>query len=129
MRKFFPRMLPFLSLIVLVCCSTAAFAQNAKPVLTERIVESQRVTLEGNTPPAALNAENDRGAVADTMQLDHMLLVLKQSAQSEAALHQLIDDMHNPSASAEYHHWLTPQQIGARFGLAREDLETMQRWR
>jgi subtilase family serine protease len=128
MRKFFPPMLPFLSLIFLVCSSTAAFAQNAKPVLTEPIVESQRVTLEGNTPPAALNAENDRGPVADTMQLDHMLLVLKQSSQSEAALRQLIDDMHNPSASAEYHNWLTPQQIGARFGLAREDLETIQRW-
>src|SRR5277367_3024348 len=109
---------PFPALIFLVCCSTAAFAQNAKPVLTEGIVEAQRVTLEGNTPPAALNAENDRGAVADTMQLDHMLLVLKQSSQSEAALRKLIDDMHNP-ASAEYHNWLTPQQIGARFGLAR----------
>jgi len=40
---------------------------------------------------------------------------------------KLIDDMHNPAA-AEYHQWLTPQQIGARVRLAAEDLKTLQRW-
>ena len=127
MRRLVASILTFLSVILLALCSPAAFAQTAKPVLTQRIVESQRVTLEGNTPPAVFNAENDRGLVSDTMILDHMLLVLKQSPQSEAALQKLIEDMHDP-ASAEYHHWLTPQQIGARFGLAHEDLETIQGW-
>jgi len=108
-------------------CSTVSLAQNAKPVLTGRIVETQRVTLEGNTTPAALHAENDRGPVADTMQFDHLLLALKTPPETEAALAKLIDDMHNP-ASPEYHHWLTPQQIGARFGLAHEDLETIESW-
>jgi subtilase family serine protease len=127
MHKFFASILSFLSLIFFVVCSSASFAQTTKPMLTDRIVETQRVTLEGNTPPAVFNADNDRGPVADNLRLEHMLLVLKPSAQSEAALHQLIDDMHNP-ASPEYHHWLTPQQIGARFGLAHEDLETIQGW-
>jgi subtilase family serine protease len=127
MRRFFASILSSLSMIFLIVGAGSSFAQNTKPMLTERIVESQRVTLEGNTPPAVFNADNDRGPVADSMRLEHMLLVLKPSAQSEAALHQLIDDMHNP-ASAEYHRWLTPQQIGARFGLAHEDLDTIQRW-
>ena len=70
-------------------CSTVSLAQNAKPVLTGRIVETQRVTLEGNTTPAALHAENDRGPVADTMQFDHLLLALKTPPETEAALAKL----------------------------------------
>ena len=128
MRKFFASTLSPLALISFLICSATAFAQNTRPVLTASIVESQRVTLEGNTPPAALYAANDRGLIADSTRLDHMLLVLKQTPQGEAALQKLIDDMHNPAASAQYHNWLTPQQIGARFGLAHEDLEVIQRW-
>jgi subtilase family serine protease len=111
---------------LLVFCPIVAFAQNAK-VLDSPIVETQLATLEGNTTPAALKVANDHGPVADSMRFDHMLLVLKGSPQSELALQKLIDDMHNPAAT-EYHQWLTPQQIGARFGLAAEDLKTLQRW-
>jgi subtilase family serine protease len=114
-------------LIFLAVCSTAALAQTPEPVITEPVNESQRVTLEGNTPPAALYAENDRGPVADGLQLDHLLLTLKRAPETEARLRQLIDSMHNPDSS-EYHHWLTPQQLGERFGLAHQDLETIQHW-
>jgi subtilase family serine protease len=114
--------------LFLVLCAATAVAQNARPVLVESIAESQTVTLEGNTPPQALRSENDRGAVADAMQLDHMLLVLKRPAESEAALKTLIDDMHNVALSPGYHKWLTPQQLGARFGLAAADLNTVQGW-
>jgi subtilase family serine protease len=30
--------------------------------------------------------------------------------------------------SPEFHRWLTPQQVGERFGLAQQDRETIQRW-
>jgi len=103
----------------------AAFAQEA--LLSGRIDESQRVTLEGNTPPAAARAAYDRGAVEDAMPLDHVLLVLKRPAEREAAVKKLIDDMHNP-ASPDYHRWLTPREIGIRYGLAAEDLEVIQSW-
>ena len=116
-----------LSSTLLVFCSIASFAQNARPILTRPVVETQRVVLEGNTPSPALSAENDRGPVADTMRLDHMLLALKRAPETEAALQKLIDEMHN-TTSPQYHQWLTPQQIGARFGLAHEDLEAIQRW-
>jgi hypothetical protein len=129
MRKCFASNPALRSLALFACCTAAAaFAWSDGRILTAPIVESQRVTLEGNTPPAALDAANDRGPVADTMQLDHMLLVLKGSADSEAALKELIADMHDPAASAVYHRWLTPQQIGARFGLAREDLAVIRSW-
>jgi subtilase family serine protease len=107
--------------------ATASLAQSAKEILTAPIVEAERVVLEGNTPPAALQAENDRGPVADAMQLDHMLIALKRTPEIEASLQKLIDEMHNP-ASPQYHQWLTPQQIGASFGLAHDDLQVIQSW-
>jgi subtilase family serine protease len=107
--------------------ATASLAQNTKAILTAPIVEAERVVLEGNTPPAALQAENDRGPVADAMQLDHMLIALKRTPEIEASLQKLIDEMHNP-ASPQYHQWLTPQQIGASFGLAHDDLQLIQSW-
>jgi len=127
MRKFFASYATALSLL-LALCSATAFAQTAKPLLTAGIVDSQLVTLEGNTAPAALVAEYDRGAVDDTMQLDHMLLVLKQTPEVEAALAQAIEAMHDSTDSAEYHHWLNAQQIGERFGLAHQDLDVIRGW-
>jgi hypothetical protein len=117
-----------LSWVALVCCATGSLAENATPLLTAPVIESQRVKLAGNTPPAALQAQNDRGAVQSSLRLDHLLLVLKGGAQAEAALQKLIDDMHDPSATAEYHRWLTPQQLGASFGLASQDLEVIKGW-
>src|ERR1700678_3443656 len=128
MRKFFTSYATCLASLLLAFGSTAAFAQPAKPLLTQPVVESQLVTLEGNTPPAALVAEYDRGAVDDTMQFDHMLLVLKQSPESEAALAKSIEAMHDSADTAAYHHWLSAQQIGERFGLATRDVEVIQAW-
>src|ERR1700685_1618326 len=113
---------------LLAGAATTALAQNIQPIITQPIDESQSITLEGNTPAAALDAANDRGAVSETMRLEHMLLVLKRPAESEAALQKLIDDMHNSAAPAAYHRWLTPRQLGARFGLAPQDLNVIQGW-
>jgi subtilase family serine protease len=125
MRKF---LAISLSSVLVVLSATAASGQNARALITDRIVESDSVTLEGNTPPAALNSVDDRGAVDDALQLEHMLLVLKRPAESEAALRKLIDAMHSIPGSAQYHHWLTPQQLGARFGVAGADIAVIQNW-
>src|SRR5208282_2568645 len=98
-----------------------------KPVITGPIDESQLVTLAGNTTPAALRAGNDRGPVADSLTFDHLLLALKPTPETEARLEKLIDEMHHQD-SPEFHRWLTPQQLGERFGLAPQDRETIQRW-
>jgi subtilase family serine protease len=109
----------------------AAFAEGPagrpKPIITGPIDESQLVTLTGNTTPAALRAQNDRGPVADSLTFDHLLLTLKRAPVTEARLEKLIGEMHNQD-SPEFHRWLTPQQLGERFGLAPQDRETIQRW-
>ena len=119
----------FLGAIVFssVAACAEGLADTPKPIITGPIDESQLVTLTGNTTPAALRVQNDRGPVADNLAFDHLLLTLKRAPETEARLEKLIDTMHHQD-SPEYHHWLTPRQLGERFGLASQDLETIQRW-
>jgi hypothetical protein len=116
-----------LGLVCLAVCPAAAFAQDAKPAITAPVNERVLVTLEGNTPAAAMDAESDRGPVADEMQMEHMLLALKRAPKTEARFEKLIADMHDPN-SPEYHRWLTPQQLAGRFGIPSQDLETIRTW-
>ena len=98
----------------------------ARPLITAPVVETERVTLAGNTRPEA-TAANDRGAVADELPLDHMLLQLRRPAEQEAALAALIDQLHD-RASPSFHQWLDPREFGTRFGLASADLQTIAGW-
>jgi len=116
-----------LCLVCLAVWPAAALAQDAKPAITAPVNEGVLVTLEGNTPAAAMHPECDRGPVADEMQMEHMLLALKRAPETEARFEKLIADMHDPN-SPEYHRWLRPQQLAARFGIASPDLETIRTW-
>ena len=107
--------------------SSTLRAQVPRQQITDAIDESKHATLAGNTTPAATFAPNDRGAVADDLRLDHLLLVLKRDPQTESDLREKIDAMHNP-ASPDFHHWLTPEQLATRYGVHPQDLEAVQRW-
>ena len=122
------RTLPLCVLAGALLCTTALFAQNAAPAIrvVNPIDETQLVTLKGTVHPLA-NARNDRGVAPDSMQLGRMHLVLKRSDGQEAALKQLIGDMHNPAAPS-YHKWLTPDQFGAQFGPSDQDMATVTTW-
>ena len=88
--------------------------------------DGRRVTLSGNTRSAA-NSANDSGRVEDSLHLDHMLLQLQRSPEQEKALQGLIEELHNP-ASANYQHWLTPEQFGQRFGLDEQSRTAVTDW-
>ena len=107
--------------------AAAQAAVRPQPLITAPVDETQLATLEGNTPPAALDSRNDRGAVDDSLPLDHLLLTLKRAPETEARLEALIESMHNPN-STEYHHWLTARLLGERYGLAAADLAAIRRW-
>lgn len=98
----------------------------ARPLLTEAIDNTRLAPLRGNTRPEA-TAENDRGAVPDAFPLQHLLLQLQRPPEAEAALAALIAQQHDP-ASPNFHHWLTPAQLGAQFGLAPADLHKVTAW-
>jgi subtilase family serine protease len=94
--------------------------------ITGRIDESKLVALSGNVRPEA-TAANDRGAVADTFPLEHMMLQLRRSPEKESALRKFIDQLHDPKAP-NFHKWLTAREFGEKYGLAREDLNTITHW-
>jgi subtilase family serine protease len=96
-------------------------------LITSPIDESQLITLNGNTSPAALTNANDRGPVADDMRFGHLLLLLKRDPATEAELQELIAAMHDPS-SPHFHQWLTAQQLGTRFGAHPDDIATVRQW-
>ncbi len=99
---------------------------HARPRITQSINEMDRVGLQGNTRPEARLA-NDRGAVANDFSMEHMLLQLKRSPEQEQALQQFIEELHT-KGSPNFHHWLTAQEFGERFGLAKPDLDAITAW-
>src|SRR6266404_1341861 len=99
---------------------------HARPRVTHSINEMDRIVLSGNTRPEARLA-NDRGPVANDFALEHMQLQLKRSPEQELALQQFIDELHT-KGSPNFHHWLTAQEFGERFGLAKPDLDALTRW-
>ena len=90
------------------------------------IDESNRVALEGNVRPEA-RLEHDRGRVAESFPMEHMLLQLKRSAEQEKAVEQFIEELH-AQTSPNFHSWLSAQQFGERFGLAQPDLDAITAW-
>ncbi|HEX3943104.1 MAG TPA: S53 family peptidase [Rhizomicrobium sp.] len=104
-----------------------ADAQTARAMITSPVDEHQLVTLEGNTHPAAADPANDRGAVADTLPMQDMLLVLKRPAEREAALESYVESLTEPG-SPNYHRWLTAAQIGTQYGPAQSDVAAVTKW-
>ncbi len=122
---------PSASLLILSFTSSV-FAQNAgnnpprRALITQAVDNRKMVTLHGNTRGSA-NAANDRGRVSDGLSLDHMLLQLQRSPESERAVEQFLQDVQSP-ASPEYHQWLTATQFGERFGVAQADIDVITNW-
>lgn len=115
-----------------VCLAGPGHAQTAtqavQPIsmITGPIDEGNLVTLQGSVHPLATPAA-DQGAAPDSLQLGRTILVLKRSSVQQAALDKLTNAQQN-AASPQYHKWLTPEQFGAQFGVAPQDIQTISQW-
>lgn len=118
--------LAFGVMAIALAASSPALADQARALITRSINDNDRVTLGLNTIPHA-NAANDRGAVADSLTLDHLQLLLKRPAEREQALLRFMDEQHNKN-SPNYHKWLTAKEFGERYGLAQADIDKLTRW-
>lgn len=98
--------------------------------VSDRIVapidDAVRVPLPGNVHPLAV-ARFDRGLAPQSMPAGRVMLVLERSPLQQQALRQYLSDVQTPG-SPVWHHWLTPQQYGAGFGLSDSDLATVESW-
>ncbi len=117
--------LPILSALTPIACATAS-AQAPEPRLHGPIRESTRAVLPGSVPPRVLGA-HDLGPVSATQPLHGITLVFRRSDAQEADLQQLLAAQQDP-ASPQFHHWLTPEAFGQRFGMADSDLEATKQW-
>jgi hypothetical protein len=85
-----------------------------------------RVTLAGRRA-GWISPAHDEGAVADDVPLASLSVVLKRAPERQRAFEQLLADQQNP-ASPDYHHWLTPTEIGERFGATPHDIAAVTDW-
>jgi pseudomonalisin len=113
------------SLLLALCVTTSALAQIADLVRTP-VDPANRVPLTGHHPAWA-NAQNDVGAVPADLPIERLTIVLARSPQVEQAYTQFLKDQQDP-ASPDYHHWLTPVQIGKRFGVSSHDIHAVTVW-
>jgi subtilase family serine protease len=115
-----------LGLTGFLAAQSSGVAPRARVLITQPIDPGKLHTLAGNTPGEA-NAENDRGMVADTFPMDHMLFQLRRSPEREQALQALMARQQD-SSSPDFHKWLTAEEFGRSYGPALEDIETISRW-
>jgi subtilase family serine protease len=115
---------------LLICLGLFGFARLVSGQVIPRIVdvidETKLVTLTGNTHPLAIS-KYDQGPVSDSFPMEHMYLELRRSPEQEQTLNNLLADMENPK-SANYHHWLSADELGRDYGPAQQDIETVTSW-
>jgi subtilase family serine protease len=118
-----------LALMVLAATPSVSGAERGssrQAAITNKIDETRLVRLVGNVRPEA-NRQNDRGAVGDSMQLQHLQLLLQRPPDSEAALSAYMERLQTPG-NPDYHNWLTAEQLGTKYGPSNADIATVSSW-
>jgi hypothetical protein len=126
-----PHLLRILLALALAPGTMAAFNPTAAAQMQAAPEQAQGgasalVTLKGNTHPLAL-ARFDQGAAPSGMAAERQLLILKRSAQQEAALESFLRSVQDPR-SAEYLKFITPERFGALYGPSDAELQTVAAW-
>jgi subtilase family serine protease len=122
------RSLPLYALASALLFAAVSPAQQASSAarIAGPIDDSQLVALKGNVNPEA-NAKNDRGRVSDSLPMAEMAMVLSRTPERQAAFDAFVQSQYD-SGSPNYHHWLTPAQIGQLYGPAQSDVDKITGW-
>src|ERR1700682_1221666 len=104
--------------------ATAALAGTHN--LKRAVNDNDTVPVFGNVNEDA-RPDRDAGPVDPNMLFEKMVLVLAPRADAAERPDQVIARLHDP-ASPDYHHWLTPEEYGRRFGISDADLHEVTSW-
>lgn len=117
-----------LALLALVAAHVAVAAEPAAAtnLVTQRIDAGQRAVLPGHRLAWA-NAANDRGVVPAGQTLTNLQILLKRSPERQRAFDAYLREQQDP-ASPNYRRWLTPGEIGERFGATAADIDAISDW-
>jgi Pro-kumamolisin, activation domain len=103
----------------------AQHADGPTPRIVAPIDDSLLVALPGHVLKI-LTPDLDLGPVEDSKPF-RLYLNLRRTSQQQAELDALIARQRQPG-TAEYHQRLTPQEYGARFGIAPADIDKISTW-
>ncbi|MGE5617160.1 MAG: protease pro-enzyme activation domain-containing protein, partial [Bacillota bacterium] len=73
------------------------------------------------------SAENDLGETDPNLRLTNLVIVLNRPADRQKAFETLLAEQQDPQ-SPNFHRWLTPSEIGERFGPSDEDILAVRSW-
>jgi hypothetical protein len=125
--------LSILLLFVLLCvCGTLPASAQALPQgpvpsrITAPVDNAARATIARSTHPMA-QAQFDRGPVDPGTAMNRMILVLSASAEQEHQARAFLDSQQT-KGSPDYHHWLTPEEFGQKFGPSPQDIQQVAAW-
>ena len=79
-----------LTLTFTMAAAAAVQGSSRHPAIVKKLDETRLIRLAGDVRREA-NSQNDRGAVGNSMQLQHIQLLLQRPADSEAALATFMD--------------------------------------
>jgi hypothetical protein len=112
--------------IPLSLLAVASFAQQPAERIRADINDAERAIIPGSHSPLA-RAENETGRMAAGTALQDINIVFSRTPAQEADLQALLAAQQDPT-SPSYHQWLTPEEFGARFGVADGDIAKVRSW-
>jgi len=107
--------------------SATADLNTAEMPRVTQTVDNKVVSTVASSHLKFISSAKPTSAVADSMPMNHMQLILQRSALRTSALESLIAAQHDP-ASPKFHQWVTPAEFGATFGVADADIAAAKAW-
>jgi subtilase family serine protease len=90
------------------------------------IPDVRLVPLPGHVHRLA-SAQFDMGEAPESLHLTGLDIAFTKTPEQELALRQLLSDQQN-RASPRYHHWLTPEEYGRKFGVSDASFSAVAAW-
>ena len=115
-----------LGVLVAIWLSVFASASPAADLVVDTVDSTKRTVLPQERLAWA-TAANDMGEVADTAQSMRLTIILKRTPERQRAFDELLVRQQDP-ASSDFHHWLTPEEVGDQFGASSHDIAALTGW-
>lgn len=120
---------PALFIAILLCSSFVAGSSaqvTRQAVITRTVDPANTVRLQGTMHPL-VQPRFDIGAVDPGLRMERVIVALSAPQATQAELQSFLDRQQDKT-SPDFHHWLTPDEFGQRFGAAPQDILTVKSW-
>lgn len=112
---------------LMVCAGSSLQAQVRVKNRIAGPIRSDQVTLVHGTMHPLVGVARDEGQLSGSFAIHGMSLQFRRSAAQQADLNSLLVRQ-QVRGSADFHHWLTPMQFAARYGVSQADLQATAKW-